>query len=170
MADESWRGKIGRLSDEDLQAFFATDVIAKLGCLDAEGWPYVVPVWFEYADGGYYVIPRARSAWAGYLQNDPRVSLCIDETAAQNRRVLVKGHARILETPNVGGRWVPIAERMATRYLGPHGPDYLVPTLNEPRWLIFVEPIETRTWQGVDWHPRYKHAGRNWGGGGTAGC
>jgi hypothetical protein len=46
---------------------------------------------------------------------------------------------------------------MATRYLGEHGPDYLEPTLSEPRWLIFVSPRKTTTWQGVDWHQRYKH-------------
>ena len=38
-----------------------------------------------------------------------------------------------------------------------HGPDYLVPTLNEPRWLLFVEPLETKTWQGVGWAKKYKH-------------
>ena len=37
------------------------------------------------------------------------------------------------------------------------GPDYLVPTLNEPRWLFFVRPLSMMTWQGVDWHRRYKH-------------
>jgi hypothetical protein len=62
-----------------------------------------------------------------------------------------------VERPNVGGRWVEIAKQMSYRYLGEHGPDYLVPTLNEPRWLFFVRPLKITTWQGVDWHRRYKH-------------
>jgi len=155
--EQSWRGKIGRMSEEDLSAFFAGKPVAKLGCLDEEGWPYVVPTWFEYADGGYYVIPRERSAWARHLQRDGRVFLCIDEDVPPQRRVLVKGRATIVEEPNVGGRWVETARRMSVRYLGAHGPDYLVPTLGEPRWLVFVEPRETRTWQGVGWPERYKH-------------
>jgi hypothetical protein len=155
--EESWRGKIGRMSEEDLRAFLGGKPVCRLGCLDEAGWPYVVPTWFEYADGGYYIIPRERSAWARYVQHDGRVSLCIDENEPPQRRVLVKGEARVVEEPNVGGRWVEIARRMAVRYLGPHGPDYLVPTLGEPRWLLFVTPRETRTWQGVDWHKRYKH-------------
>lgn len=155
---ESWRGKVGRMSDEERDAFLAGNPICKLGCHDGEGWPYVVPVWFEYADGGYYIIPRERSVWARYLQRDGRVSLCIDEVVVPQRRVLVKGTAEVVEEPNLGGRWVAIAQRMSVRYLGEHGPDYLEPTLTEPRWLFFVTPHKTTTWQGVDWHKRYKHA------------
>ena len=154
---EGWRGKIGRMTEQEIAAFCTGNVVCKLGCLDEEGWPYVVPVWFERADDGYYIIPRERSAWARYLQRDGRVFLCIDEVGPTSRKVLVKGTARILEEPNIGGRWVEIARRMSVRYLGEHGPDYLEPTLTEPRWLIIVTPLTTKTWQGVDWHPRYKH-------------
>jgi PPOX class probable F420-dependent enzyme len=156
-AGEEWRGRIGRMSQPELEEFLAGGVICRLSCLDEDGWPYVVPVWFEYADGGFYVIPRERSAWARYLQRDGRVSLCIDERDPL-RKVQVKGEARIVEQPNVGGRWVEIANRMSTRYLGEHGPDYLVPTLGEPRWLIFITPLKLTTWQGVDWPARYKHS------------
>jgi hypothetical protein len=143
-----------------MEAFLATDILCRLGCLDEEGWPYVVPVWFQYRDGGFYIIPRQRSAWATMLQRDGRVFLTMD-TVSPQRRVLVKGQAELIETPNVGGKWVGIAEEMAYRYLGEHGPDYLVPTLNEPRWLFFVKPLKIITWQGVDWAQRYKHGNRS---------
>ena len=153
--DESWRGKTGPLSDAEMDAFLATDVLCRVACLDESGWPYVVPVWFQYKDGGYYLIARERSEWAAMMQRDGRVSLTIDETGSQ-RKVQVKGQATIIETPNVGGAWVAIGEEMAVRYLGPNGPSYLVPTLDSPRWLIFVKPIETKTWQGVDWAKKYR--------------
>ena len=153
---EAWRGKLGGMSEEDIKAFLQEPVICRIACLDEQGWPYVVPAWVEYSDGGYYIIPRERSVWARYIQEDPRVSLVMDEKG-DLRKVQVKGRARVAEEPNVGGKWVEIANRMATRYLGEHGPDYLVPTLNEPRWLLFVEPLETRTWQGVGWAKKYKH-------------
>ncbi len=156
---ESWRGKLGGMTQEEMEAFLAEDAwTCRIACLDDEGWPYLQPVWYAYQDGGYYVIPRERSVWARYIQNDPRVYLVIDEPAPRLRKVAVNGRARIVEEPNVGGRWVQIANSMSYRYLGEHGPDYLVPTLGEPRWLIFVEPIETRTWQGVGWAKRYKHS------------
>ena len=147
------------MSQPELEEFLAGGVICRLSCMDEDGWPYVVPVWFEYSDGGFYVIPRERSAWARHLQRDGRVSLCIDERDPL-RKVQVKGQAQVVEEPNVGGRWVQIANRMSYRYLGEHGPDYLVPTLNEPRWLLFIRPLKLTTWQGVDWAPRYKHS--NW--------
>jgi nitroimidazol reductase NimA-like FMN-containing flavoprotein (pyridoxamine 5'-phosphate oxidase superfamily) len=155
---EGWRGKIGKMSEEEIAAFLAGNPFCRLGCLDEDGWPYVVPCWFAHSEGGFYIVPRARSAWARYIQRDPRVFLCIDDTTIYNRRVLVKGEATIVEEPNLGGRWVEIARQMSTRYLGEHGPDYLAPTLVEPRWLVFVRPLKMTTWQGVDWARRYKHA------------
>ena len=155
--DEGWRGKVGRMTQVEMEDFLATDVLCRLGCLDEDGWPYVVPVWFQYKDGGFYVIPRERSAWAAMLERDTRVFLAMDEPG-RLRKVLVKGEAELVEGPNVGGRWVEIAREMSYRYLGEHGPDYLVPTLHEPRWLFFVRPIKITTWQGLDWAKRYKHS------------
>ena len=40
------------MSDEEREGFLAQPVIGRLGCLDDDGYPYVVPVWFDYADGG----------------------------------------------------------------------------------------------------------------------
>ncbi|MDQ3694518.1 MAG: pyridoxamine 5'-phosphate oxidase family protein [Chloroflexota bacterium] len=157
---KTWRGRVGKLSQNELDVFLAEGVVARLACLDHEGWPYVVPVWFQSANGGFYLIPRERSAWAEYLRADRRVAMTIDE-AGRQRKVTIKGEAELLEEPNVGGRWVAIANQMSYRYLGDHGPDYLVPTLNEPRWLFFVRPLTITTWQGVDWAKRYKHA--EWG-------
>ncbi|MER3438539.1 MAG: hypothetical protein C4346_13670 [Chloroflexota bacterium] len=155
--DQSWRGKVGRMTHEEMVEFLTkTDVLCRLGVLDEEGWPYVVPVWFQYKDEGFYIIPRERSKWAEYMVRDPRVFLAIDEPG-RLRKVLVKGRAELIERPNVGGKWVEIGKEMSYRYLGPHGPDYLVPTLNEPRWLFFIRPITITTWQGVDWASRYKH-------------
>ena len=157
-ADESWRGPVGQMDQAEIDAFLKEGRVCRLACLDDEGWPYIVPVWFHHSDGGIYVIPRERSVWARYIERDGRVSLVIDEPGAADTRVLVKGIAELVERPNVGGRWVGIANEMSYRYLGEHGPDYLVPTLNEPRWLFFVRPVAMTTWRGVDWAKKYKTA------------
>ena len=146
---------MARMTEAELNTFLATDILCRLGCLDDQGHPYVIPCWFQYADGGFYIIPRARSAWAKYLQQDGRVSLCIDAETGQ--RALVQGQADLLEEPNVGGRWVEIAREMAYRYRGEAGLAYLERTLNEPRWLFFVKPTEITTWQGAGWAEKYKH-------------
>ena len=145
-----------KLTDTELTDFLASDVICRLACLDETGHPYVVPCWFQYAEGGFYIIPRQRSAWAKHLQHDGRVSLCID--ADSGRRVLVKGVAELLEEPNTGGRWVEIGREMAYRYRGQAGLAYLEQTLNEPRWLFFVRPEQITTWAGPGWAKRYKQS------------
>jgi nitroimidazol reductase NimA-like FMN-containing flavoprotein (pyridoxamine 5'-phosphate oxidase superfamily) len=153
--DQSWRGKIGRLEQEELDAFLSEGHLARLACIDENGWPYLVPVWHEWDGSGFWVIPRAKSAWAVYLKNDPRCAITVDETGTL-RKVIVQGAAQLVEEPNVGGRWVEIAERMSLRYLGENGPKYLAPTLDKKRWLFHIDPQRLWTWQGVDWARRYK--------------
>jgi nitroimidazol reductase NimA-like FMN-containing flavoprotein (pyridoxamine 5'-phosphate oxidase superfamily) len=87
---ERWRGRVGKMADEEFVAFLAGNPFCRIGCVDEEGWPYVVPCWFEYRDGGFYIIPRAKSAWAQYIRRDRRAFLCIDDTTMYNNRVLVK--------------------------------------------------------------------------------
>lgn len=142
------------MTEAEMTSFLNSNVLCRLGCLDEDGHPYVVPCWFTYADGGFYLVPRARSVWAAYLRREPRVSLCID--AESGRRVLVKGEAQLIEEPNVGGRWVEIAREMAQRYGGEQGLAYLAKTMNEPRWLFFVQPQAIVSSKG-GWAKRYKH-------------
>jgi hypothetical protein len=152
---DDWRGKVGPMQAEEIEAFLEEPIFARIAMLDSEGWPYVVPVWHEWAEGRFWVIGRKRSGWALNLAADPRCAVTIDEDGGQ-RKVIAQCRAELIEEPNVGGRWVPIAERMSVRYLGEHGPDYLEPTLGFPRWLFALTPIRTWTWMGNDWAPRYK--------------
>lgn len=155
---EDWRGTIGTIARADMDALLEEGVLCRLAVLDGEGWPYVVPVWFEWDvdDEVFWVVPREKSAWARYMANDPRVALTIDTPAPPYRKIAAQGRAEVVERPNIGGRWVEIARRMSRRYLGEHGPDYLEPTMDRPRWLFRIRPTRLITWQGVDWHPRYK--------------
>jgi hypothetical protein len=156
-ATEAWRGNVGKMSQEEIDAFLGRMALCRFACHDDDGWPYVIPTCFQYKDGGFYVVPRARSAWARFIRNDPRVSLVIDDPVSQER-VVVKGQARLVEEPNVGGQWVAVANDMVRRYLGAIADDYLDSASTEPRWLFFVEPLHITTWQGVDWAAKYKHS------------
>lgn len=47
MSDESnqeLRGKVGQLSEGEMEEFLSSNVFCRLGVLDDDGWPYVVPV------------------------------------------------------------------------------------------------------------------------------
>ena len=49
-----------------------------------------------------------------------------------------------------------LAREMAERYWGQRGIDYHTKTLDEPRWLVRIEPVEITTWYGT-WAQRYRH-------------
>ncbi|MFN8187658.1 MAG: pyridoxamine 5'-phosphate oxidase family protein [Gaiellales bacterium] len=151
---QEWRGKVGRMSPDQMETFLAGGHVMRLAYLDETGHPGVVPVWYEWSEGRFWVIPRARSAWAAHLERDGRVGFVVD-VADTLEKVIGKGTAELIETPNTGGRWVEIATRMSVRYLGPNGPRYLEPTLGQPRWLFAITPAEIQTWQGVAWARRY---------------
>ena len=53
--DDSWRGKVGGMTDEEVDEFLKGPHLCRLACLDEEGWPYIVPLWYQYRDGGYYL-------------------------------------------------------------------------------------------------------------------
>ena len=155
MNDESWRGKVGGLAHDEITSFLNEGHLARLACIDDDGWPYVVPCWHEWDGDAFWVVPRKKSAWARYLQREPRCAISVDE-AGRLRKVIAQCRAELVEEPNLGGQWVAIAERMSRRYLGEHGPQYLEPTMDKPRWLFRLEPVRVQTWQGVDWAERYK--------------
>ncbi len=147
MADSNEAAKPGPMSEAELEAFLAGGEVCRVTCLDDDCWPYAAPMWHEYSDGGFYLVGREESHWSHYMSRNPRVSLCID-TVANPAKVLVQGSAEVIERPNIGGKWVAIARRMALRYLGPDGPKYLEPTMKDPRWLIFIRPRSIKTWRG----------------------
>ena len=55
---EEWRGKVGALAQDEVDEFLAEGRIARLACLDADGWPYVVPVWHEWDGSAFWLVAR----------------------------------------------------------------------------------------------------------------
>lgn len=143
------RSKIGiPLRGRELDAFLDLGITARLSCLDDRGWPYTVPVWHEWDGERFWVIGARGAAWVRYLRAAPSVALCVDEPETL-RRVLCQGLAKVVEGPSVDGMWVPIARRMAARYLGPDAvPGYEAATAGLERWLVRIEVERLLTWHG----------------------
>ena len=152
-------GKLGKLTEEDLAAFLSTDVLCRLGVLDEDGWPYVVPVWFLYKDGGFYIIPRERSDWAGSWRTTSGSTSTIDEPGSL-RKVLVKGEAEL----SSGRMSAANGSRSRTRCpIAISGRMVRLSRSDTHRaaLALFREADPMKTWQGVDWAKRYKH--ETWG-------
>jgi PPOX class probable F420-dependent enzyme len=155
MSEEQALPSGSALSDEELRELLAGPWICRLGTLTDEGYPAVNPVWYEYDGEGYIIIGRERSTWVSHIRRDGRVGLCIDDPNGAHARVLVRGRAEIVEGPSVRGPWLPIARRMAARYMGAEGGGaYMERTLDFPRYTVRIHPEQTTTWRG-SWARRY---------------
>ena len=161
---ENWRGKIGGMNEDRMNLFLSGSTNARVAVLDEDGRPYVMPLWYHWDGDSFWFVIRERSAIARHMRDRKEVGIVIDDTSVdepdQGRefempKVFAQGRAEVVEEPNVGGRWVGFAEQMAVRYLGPNGPSYIVPTLQQPRWLIKVTPDKVKTWEGVGWAKGY---------------
>lgn len=157
----------GGLSPAELEAFLRgpdSDWLLRLSCLDEGGWPFVTPMWYDWDGTSFFVVGRKKSGWVAYLQKDPRCAICIDEPQMPPegglRKVLARCTADVLEGPVVaeGSQWLPVANRMAMRYVGPAGVEGLKLSYDWPRYLVKLTPVDGKltTWQGVDWAKRYK--------------
>lgn len=129
-----------RLTPADLTAFLEErGHLVRIGTVDDDGMPRVVPTWFIYRDGDILFTPRARSEFLANLRRDPRVCLSIDEDPLPYRKVTVQGHARVLYDLGEDAEWRDIYRDIATRYVPPEGAEaYIQNTIDQPRALIAV--------------------------------
>ena len=158
-----------KLSQQEIEDFLARPLECRLGCLDEEGYPYVVPCLYLYADGGFYLVARARAAWGHHLARDGRCSLTID-VDYQEPRVQVRGLAerldgpRLLRAPSGDDPMYQLSLRMQARYAG--GEEAARRSVeryrDEPFWWFFVRPHRLTAFRGGDWAARYKHADRRY--------
>ena len=135
------------LTPGQLSAFLNGPHTARLACNDANGLPYIVPLWHQWDGHRFWVIASERAKWVDYLRARPQVALSIDD--ADTSRVLIQGRATIVEGPVSDGEWVPIARQMVCRYLGESAyPAYQSNTAGLKRWLIAVSADVVVSWRG----------------------
>ena len=139
------------LTEDELKAFLLQPYLARLATVQEDGSPYIVPVWHDYDGEAIYIVARAKSQYVDHIKREPRVAVSIVEGA----QVLILGQATIVEGPVVGGQWVDIGFRMARKYGGEGGIQYLNGTLDRPRYLIRISLDKVISWTGEGWHPRY---------------
>jgi len=145
-----------------MTAFLTEPWNARIATLDADGWPHLAPVWYEYeaASRTFLVVGRERADWIGHIRADARVAFHVaDDVHAEHTRVFVQARAEIVEgpvAPAVSPRLGELTRRLSLRYLGPTGPEYAERTFERPRVLVRLVPTSWRTWSGREWHPRYR--------------
>lgn len=140
--------------------------LVRIGTVDGDGTPRVVPTWYIHRDGRIWFTPRARSVFLANLRRDPRVGLSIDEEPLPYRKVSVQGEARLVHDLGEDDVWRDLYLEIATRYVpADQAAAYVQETIEEPRALLSMDLAASRvtTWRmPVDdedptgiWAPRY---------------
>ncbi|MEK6834369.1 MAG: pyridoxamine 5'-phosphate oxidase family protein, partial [Thermoproteota archaeon] len=58
--------------------FLKSQKILRLATIDKEGIPHIVPVWYLYKDGIFYVGTSTSTKKAKNVIKNPKVSFCVD--------------------------------------------------------------------------------------------
>ena len=134
------------MTAEERDAFLREGALfAKIATTDAEGWPMVSPVWYEWDGSSFLVIGKERTSYIQNLRRDPRCGVLVDNIALPYKRVSVLGVAEFLpETFD----WKTPAREMVLRYIGPDGLSYAEATFDFPRVSILIRPRRITTWDG----------------------
>lgn len=148
----------GPLSLAERDLFLSQDYLARLACVQENGHPYTVPLWYEWDGGSFWLVPQGRSRWADHARRTRHVSMTIDEPYPPLRRVIVQGQVEVIEEPALEGRWREILARMAQRYLGRGDADFLETALRRPHGLYRIVPERVITSRGLAPHPPYGRA------------
>ena len=84
-----------QLTPDEVDAFLdEPGHLLRVGTVDDDGFPRVVPIWFIRRDEEILFTPRGPSVFLANIRRDPRVGLSIDEDPLPYRKVTVRGTAR----------------------------------------------------------------------------
>ena len=152
----AWMGKMRGLTPAEIDTFLAGPIVARVAMVTPDGAPYVMPLWQEWDGTAMWFVVRQRSAFVPFLRVNPRLAVSCALDAAPSTRVLLEGRVEFAAGPApMDGEMLAIARRMATRYLGERGPEYLEPTRARPRYLLRLAPTRITSWEGVEWARHY---------------
>ena len=95
-----------KLTDNEVEEFLSErGHLARIGTVDADGMPRVLPLWFIIRDDELLFTPRSPAIIWKNIERDPRVGISIDEEADPWRKVSVQGHVVVKYQPGNDDAW-----------------------------------------------------------------
>ena len=116
---------------------------AHLATLDPAGFPRIIPIWFLWEDGIFYLSSGPQSRHVQDLARDPRAGLCITVEEGQTeagyrpfRQIMVRGYAHV--QPDTDASW---ARKLIGKYItGQAGVLRAQRIAGEPLVVIVLRP------------------------------
>lgn len=149
--------------------------LARIGTVDEDGFPRVLPLWFVRVDRRILFTPRSPAVIWANIQRDPRIGISIDEDRQPYRKVSLQGLVEVEHRPGHDDEWRDLYRKIAKRYTPEwFADDYVDGTDDQPRALCAVDldaastrmstwrmPVSGEDRRGV-WAKRYYLPGTKW--------
>lgn len=135
------------MTDEEIQAFLASQRTANLATLGPSGHPHLVAMWFGLVDGVIWFETKAKAQKAQNLLRDPRATVLIEDGLTYDtlRGVSMEGRATVID--DADALWA-VGVSVWERYNGPYSEEVkpLVEFMLHKRVAVRFDVERIRSW------------------------
>ena len=125
--------------------FIKSQKILRLATVDEKGSPHIVPVWYLYKNGNFYVGTNTSTKKAKNVRKNPKVSFCVDlGVHSPIIGVMGIGNAKLILRKSHVSR---IAEKILLRYFKSLNNKYAQELLSQTDCIIEIVPKKITTWK-----------------------
>jgi len=135
------------MTDEEIQAFLASQRTATLATFGPSGHPHLVAMWFGLVDGVIWFETKAKAQKAQNLLRDPRATVLVEDGLTYDtlRGVSLEGRATVIDDPDA--LWA-VGVSVWERYNGPYSEEVkpLVEFMLNKRVAVRFDVERVRSW------------------------
>jgi len=125
--------------------FIKSQKILRLASVDKKGSPHIVPVWYLYKNGNFYVGTNTSTKKAKNVRKNPKVSFCIDlGVHSPIIGVMGIGNAKLILRKNDVSR---IAKKILLRYFKRLNNKSAQELLSQTDCIIEIIPKKITAWK-----------------------
>jgi len=128
------------------EKFLRSQKILRLATIDSSGDPHIVPVWYMYTNGKFYVGTNTNTRKAKNIKKKSKISFCVDTGIRSPDIIGVMGTGRakiILKTSVVK----PIAKKILLRYFSNLKNKSAQELLDQTDCIIEITPKKVTDWR-----------------------
>ena len=125
--------------------FLKTQKILRLATIDKRGMPHIVPVWYLYKDGVFYIGTNTVTKKAKNVKKNPKVSFCVDAgIRSPIFGVMGKGFAKLIMNKKIV---TSIAKKILLRYFKSLNNNSAQELLVQTNCIIKIMPKKITVWE-----------------------
>ena len=125
--------------------FIKSQKILRLATVDKKGSPHIVPVWYLYKDGNFYVGTNTSTKKAKNVRKNSKVSFCVDlGVHSPIIGVMGIGNAKLILRKNDVAR---IAKKILLRYFKSLNNKSAQELLSQTDCIIEIVPKKITAWK-----------------------